>query len=207
MKLSSRFERYYTKNPLDKIPWMRIHADDLIEIVATGKVKPGFALDLGCGVGVQSIYLARRGFKTTGIDISETAIKIAKENATRAKVKVNFINADATNLSFLKNKKFDFILDLGNLHSLPKNKRRKYVAGIIKHTKQGSKFLLRCFSKCGTRKEFVRRRIGFIYFFSKKDIEKLFSKYFKILETAKVIPFLLKNPPSKKQDRYLMERL
>ena len=68
---------------------------------------------------------------------------------------------------------------------------------------------MRCFSKRGVKKEFVPRRMGTIYLFSKKDIEKLFGNHFKILETNKSEPFVRKEkePPGKWLDEYLMERI
>ena len=203
---NSKWEQYYKKTPLDKIPWQKTRADYFIKVIETRKIKSGLALDLGCGTGIKSIYLAKKGFNVIGIDISKTAIKLAKENAQRAKVKVNFIVADATNLSFLKDKKFDFILDWANLHGIPKNKREKYVTGIIKHTKKGSKFILRCFNKNETQKEFVIRSMSKIYLFSKEDIKNLFGKHFKIIETNRSKP-IGKTPPSRWLDEYLMERL
>jgi len=203
---NSKWEQYYKKTPLDEIPWQKTQADYFTKIIEMGKVKSGSVLDLGCGTGVKSIYLAKKGFKVTGVDISKTAIKLAKENARKAKIKVNFIVADATDLSFLKNKKFDFILDWANLHGIPKSKRRKYISGIVKHTKKGGKLLLRCFDKNRTQKEFTLRPMGLIYLFSKEDIKNLFSKHFKILETNRSKP-IGETPPSKWLNEYLMERL
>ncbi len=62
-------------------------------------------LDNGCGTGRHSIDLAKRGYKVTGIDLSESQLKRAKEKAGKEKVNVNFIRADARNLNFIK--KFD----------------------------------------------------------------------------------------------------
>ena len=209
MNLRSKWEQYYLETPLGKIPWQKTQANYFTKIIEAGKVKPGSVLDLGCGTGVKSIYLAKKRFKVTGVDISERAIKLAKENAHKAKVKVRFIIADATDLSFLKNKKFNFILDWANLHGIPKSKRKKYIQEIVKHTKKGGKLLLRCFSKREVRKESASRKMGRIYLFSKEDIEKLFAKYFKILETNKSNPFITKErrPPAKWLDEYLMEKL
>jgi len=206
MNIHSKWEKYYIRTPLDKIPWQKTQADYFTEVIETDKVKIGLTLDLGCGAGSKSIYLAKKGFKVIGIDISETAIKYAKESAKKAKVKASFIVADATDLSFLKDKKFDFVLDWAHFHGIPKNKREKYIQEIVKHTKKGSTFLLRCFGKDKIQKEFVVRSVGTIYLFSKKDIKNLFSKYFKILETNTSKPFG-KIPPSSQLNEYLMERL
>ncbi len=43
----------------------------------------GEALDMACGTGTNSIYLAEKGFKVTGVDISREAIKVARVSAKR----------------------------------------------------------------------------------------------------------------------------
>lgn len=45
------------------------------------KKKPKNILDIGCGAGTLCLYYANKGFKVTGIDISEKAIKACKESA------------------------------------------------------------------------------------------------------------------------------
>jgi trans-aconitate methyltransferase len=52
----------------------------LVDIVAA--LEPRRALDLGCGEGADVIWLARRGWQATGVDISETAISRARTAAS-----------------------------------------------------------------------------------------------------------------------------
>lgn len=47
-------------------------------------LEPGSALDLGCGEGADSIWLAGRGWRATGVDISTTAIERARAAAREA---------------------------------------------------------------------------------------------------------------------------
>ncbi|MBE9480375.1 MAG: methyltransferase domain-containing protein [Bacteroidetes bacterium] len=57
-------------------------------------------LDIGCGTGRHSIELAKRGYKVTGFDLSESllnkAIRIAKDN----KLEINFLKKDARDFNF-----------------------------------------------------------------------------------------------------------
>ena len=77
-------DKIYRNTPLEKIPWnIEIPQDVFVEIVDSGKVKPCKTIDLGCGTGNYSIYLASLGFEVTGIDISTTAIEIAKKTQRR----------------------------------------------------------------------------------------------------------------------------
>ncbi len=57
-------------------------------------------LDLGCGTGRHSIELAKRGYIVSGIDLSESLIRKAKEKAEAAGVKVEFLMQDARKLTF-----------------------------------------------------------------------------------------------------------
>lgn len=76
-----------------------------------------FALDLGCGSGTTAFILAEHGFKTFGIDISETAIAMANDLALKQNLKINFVVGDVLNLAFL-NQKFDLIYDSHLLHCI-----------------------------------------------------------------------------------------
>jgi SAM-dependent methyltransferase len=58
--------------------------------------ETGRALDLGCGGGELAILLAERGWEATGVEFSETALEMARENAAEAGVSVEFIRADVT---------------------------------------------------------------------------------------------------------------
>ena len=51
-------------------------------------VKPGRALDVGMGQGRNTIYLAQRGWDTTGFDPAEQAVAVAREQATKAGIKI-----------------------------------------------------------------------------------------------------------------------
>jgi 2-polyprenyl-3-methyl-5-hydroxy-6-metoxy-1,4-benzoquinol methylase len=46
-------------------------------------------LDIGCGTGRHSIELAKRGYRITGIDLSESQLKMAKEKAFSDNLKLS----------------------------------------------------------------------------------------------------------------------
>lgn len=58
-------------------------------------------LDVGCGTGRHAIELAKRGYGVTGIDLSQSLIDKANEKATKNGLAINFIKADARQLSFI----------------------------------------------------------------------------------------------------------
>jgi ubiquinone/menaquinone biosynthesis C-methylase UbiE len=57
-------------------------------------------LDIGCGTGRHAIELAKRGYTVTGIDLSESQLKRAREKATEAKANVQFEQSDARTLKY-----------------------------------------------------------------------------------------------------------
>jgi len=177
-----QWEKYYKKTPLAKIFWQETQADYLKELIRASKVKPGKALDLGCGTGIKSIFLVKNGFSVTGIDISETAINYAKENAKKENINIDFFVHDATDLRFLKDKKFDLVLDWANLHGVPSEKVEKYILGITDHLKIGGKLILRCFGRKESEEKYVKRPDFIISLYTDKEIEDLFGENFKVLE-------------------------
>lgn len=57
-------------------------------------------LDIGCGTGRHSIELSKRGYRVSGIDLSESQLAKAREKALAAGLSIPFMQADARNLPF-----------------------------------------------------------------------------------------------------------
>jgi 2-polyprenyl-3-methyl-5-hydroxy-6-metoxy-1,4-benzoquinol methylase len=73
---------------LELIPWnIETPPAALVALVDSRIVTPCRAIDLGCGAGNYAVWLASRGFDVTGVDSAQTAIKRAKEHATKKGVK------------------------------------------------------------------------------------------------------------------------
>ncbi len=63
-------------------------------VVEIERVAPGTALDIGCGEGADAIWLARRGWDVTAVDLSQVALDRARRAADDAGVVVNWVRAD-----------------------------------------------------------------------------------------------------------------
>jgi SAM-dependent methyltransferase len=100
---------------------------DLVE--GTNDTPPlpaGPALDLGCGTGDSSIYLARHGWNVTGVDFVPKALDRARAKA--ANLSINFVHADVTKLSQEGiGADFQLIVDNGCLHNMSDDDRDAYV--------------------------------------------------------------------------------
>jgi SAM-dependent methyltransferase len=63
-------------------------------------LSPGRALDVGCGEGADAIWLARRGWTVTAIDVSDVALSRAREAAELAGATVEWVCGDVLQTRF-----------------------------------------------------------------------------------------------------------
>jgi methylase of polypeptide subunit release factors len=109
------------------MPWYNENLDsDLEEELERRKISKGRILDLGTGPATQAIQLAKRGLEVTGSDVSEAAIRRARElylHNSRDK-EINFTVDNILN-SKLKDKMFDYVFDRGCFHVLPIQRNKK----------------------------------------------------------------------------------
>ncbi|MBO4705518.1 MAG: methyltransferase domain-containing protein [Spirochaetaceae bacterium] len=99
-------------------------------------------LDLGGGAGAYSFPLAKKGYKVTLADLSETLLSQAKKQKEEDKVQ-NLVSCDqvnATDLSCYKDNSFDVVLLFGPLYHLTeKDEREKCIKEIRRVLKTGGK--------------------------------------------------------------------
>lgn len=137
--MKDRFEARYATGDL---PWNINRADfNLTKVVREYPVKPCKALDIGCGTGDNIIWLAKNGFNSSGIDISTTAVEMAKQ-----KIKENGVDAPVHCLDFLKEdipgNPFGFIFDRGCFHSFAeKEERTTFVENVYRILNKGGLWL------------------------------------------------------------------
>jgi len=67
-------------------------------------------LDLGCGTGGHALILAERGYKVTGVDISQKMLEIGKRKAEERKLNIEFILGNIRSIEL--NHKFDAVISM-----------------------------------------------------------------------------------------------
>ncbi|HCC37604.1 MAG TPA: methyltransferase type 11 [Treponema sp.] len=87
----------------------RLARMDLYSNPAKHRTAPRL-LDLCCGFGRVSAELSRRGFTVTGVDITESYLNAAREEAAYEKLDIEYVNCDARNFS--RNDFFDIAVNL-----------------------------------------------------------------------------------------------
>ena len=95
---------------LDRDSWearwsevLREHADKIAQRPPNARLtsevvnlRPGLALDAGCGHGSEALWLAARGWKVTAVDFSATALAHARANAEAMGADVDWVEGDLT---------------------------------------------------------------------------------------------------------------
>jgi SAM-dependent methyltransferase len=129
---------------LARMPWELGPRPELVELVGTGRLTPCRAIDLGCGTGANTVFLAEKGFDATGVDFSAVALGKAASLAASAGVAVQLVEDDLTALRHPLGT-FDLLVDYGSLDDLGLADRDRYVDNVVPLAAPGARFLLWCF--------------------------------------------------------------
>jgi cyclopropane fatty-acyl-phospholipid synthase-like methyltransferase len=139
MDLYAEMRRRYAERDL---PWDQPLPPP--EIIAFAEsAPPGRALDLGCGTGRASIYLAQRGWTCDGVDFIPAAVDLARERASAAGIedRVRFFVASAAHLDEFE-PFYDLAIDVGCMHNLRGDDLVSYAAGVARLTRPDGHHLL-----------------------------------------------------------------
>jgi len=117
-------------------------------LIDAGKVH-GDVLDAGCGEAATALHLAEQGFTAVGLDQSETAIKLAREEAAkRGLTNATFDVADISNFSGYDGR-FGTIIDSTLFHSMPVELREGYQQSIVRAAAPGASYFVLVFDAAG----------------------------------------------------------
>jgi SAM-dependent methyltransferase len=115
--------------------------ENLVSYLDRGLLRPGRALDLGCGPGRNALRLAEAGYRVDAVDLSPTAIAWARERAGDAGI--TFLCGNAFELDLGE---YDLVYDSGCLHHLPPHRRVSYRALLDRCLLPGGHLGLTCFA-------------------------------------------------------------
>src|SRR5215471_12849600 len=73
-------------------------SSELERALSQNTIAPCRALELGCGTGTNSVWLAQQGFEVTAVDVAPLAVERARERARLAGVKACFVVTDVLGL-------------------------------------------------------------------------------------------------------------
>jgi SAM-dependent methyltransferase len=136
-------ERYRDGN----LPWDTGRpSTELQRVLREHAIAPCRALDIGCGTGTNSVWLAEQGFEVTGVDVAPLAIERAKERARAAGVTAQFAVADILNspnesLS-TSPAPFGFFFDRGCYHVVRRDDPHAYAPAVARLLAPGARGLI-----------------------------------------------------------------
>jgi ubiquinone/menaquinone biosynthesis C-methylase UbiE len=157
------------------------------------KMEARRILDLGCGVGRNSIYLAKQGFDVVGIDVSRSALRKAKSRfETEGIENVSIVCASMTHLPFIDHT-YDVVISVSVIHHAVKETIGKTMGEIHRVLKDNGLFLANLLSvedyrygsglkiEDGTfrvSEDFEEKQFEEVHhFFSRKEVQILLSRF------------------------------
>ena len=192
MDLKEQMDRIYGELAPGEIPW---NLEDppalLVGLVDSGRVAPCDAVDLGCGAGSHAVWLAGRGFRVTGVDLSARALELAAGLAARKGVGCRFVAADLTGEVAELHGRFDFAYEWEVLHHVFPADRERYAANVRRLLRPGGRYLSVCFSEEdagfeGAGKYRTTPLGTTLYFSSERELRELFEPLFRVDELRTV---------------------
>ncbi len=92
-------------------------------------------LDIGCGEGKDAVYFAKKGYKVSAFDITESGIRKTKALAQKEGVEIDAFVADINDMNI--NDEFDIIYSTGTIQYLEEDKKDIFFEKVKKMTRAG----------------------------------------------------------------------
>lgn len=142
-KYDSRYHQTYAAGGKT---WETEQPNEVVTQLVSGLVtdkRTQAILDLGCGEGRDSIWLASEGYKVVGVDVSSAALSKARERAVNEDLDVDFLERDVIYLRGIEDRSYDLALNMGCLHMLDLEiDRRMHLQRVFEILKPGGSFLV-----------------------------------------------------------------
>lgn len=130
-------ERYRQGTP----PWDTGRpSPELVRLVEEQIIRRGSVIDLGCGTGADAVFLAKRGFDVTAVDISPIAIERARARAEQHDALIRFVLGDALKFGQTAGT-FDFVFDRGFYHAIRQTNLTGFLDMLWRITRPGTIYL------------------------------------------------------------------
>lgn len=175
-RVMQKFYRQAEGKP-ERLPWHQDAPPPILESAVAARGARGRALDVGCGAGVFSVWLAEKGMDVTGIDVIPEAIAMAQARTNEHRVHVTFINGDL--FTYAPDRPFNLVFDSGCLHALVGGSVPKYKQQLLRWLANEGDYVLLHWGKrhaLDWRPIGPRRR-------TEKTIETIFTPELKLLQT------------------------
>lgn len=113
----------------------------LVEIVTSGRVAPGSALEIGAGTGTNSIWMAERGFDVLGVDVAPLAVEKAQSKIEGRALSCRFAAWDIV-AAPPPGGPFQFVFDRGCFHVFDEpGEREQFAANVAAALEPGGTWL------------------------------------------------------------------
>lgn len=127
------FEKLYTEaeSGAAAVPWDRPQATPLlVDWAERDRVGGGgrSALVVGCGLGRDAEFVAGLGFATTAFDISETAVRVARDRHPGSAV--TYVVADLLDPPTAWRQGFDLVVESNTVQALPRTLRERAIEAV-----------------------------------------------------------------------------
>ena len=147
-------------------------------------IRPGRAIDLGCGAARNAVFLARRGFSVEGVDYSQTAINWARERVKEAGADVVLRCQSVFDLDLTPGS-YELVYDSGCFHHIAPHRRQRYVELVANALKPGGWFGLTCFRPNGgsgytDQQVYERRTLGGGLGYSEARLREIWSGHLQV---------------------------
>jgi len=162
-----RFEGYYAT---PRAPW-DIGRPQRAFVEAADAIR-GRVIDIGCGTGDLSLWLAEQGRTVTGVDFLEKPLEAARQKAADRGLAVNFLQMDAVAVGELP-ELFDSATDCGLFHTFDDAGRKAYVGALTQLLEPGSRVFLLCFADAEPGEHGPRR-------VSERELREAFAKSWQV---------------------------
>ena len=175
-----------TKAYFDEVEQRKYFVEPHIpEFAEFQKWKNKEVLEIGCGIGTDSINFARAGAKLTVIELSEKSLEITKKRFEVYGLDATFVVADAEHLSeLLPHKKFDLVYSFGVIHHTPNPSL--VIKEIEKVIKPGGELRVMLYSKYSTKNLMINLGLAqpeaqtgcpIAFTYTQKEISNLLSSF------------------------------